>query len=53
MFVGHSREPHRNGGTDRDAVWEVNSGRPKEPCKVGPGSPPHGKELSELVLWHA
>jgi len=28
----HIRRPCKNGWTDRDAVWNVNSGGPKEPC---------------------
>jgi len=32
MFVGHVREPCKNGWTDRDAVWEADPGKPVEPC---------------------
>jgi len=28
----HDREPSKNCWTDRDAVWAVASGWPKEPC---------------------
>ena len=31
LSVCHDREPCKNGGTDRDAVWVVNLGGPKEP----------------------
>jgi len=30
--VCHDREPRKNGWTDRDAVWDVDSGGPREPC---------------------
>ena len=32
VSVGPDREPCKNGRTDRDAVWDVDSGVPKEPC---------------------
>jgi len=31
--VCHSSEPCKNGWNDRDAVWDKDSGRPKEACK--------------------
>ena len=31
LSVEHKCEPWKNGLTDRDAVWIVDSGRPKEP----------------------
>jgi len=30
VSVGHNREPYKNGGTDRSAVWDVDSGRPMQ-----------------------
>jgi len=32
VYVGHDREPCKSGGTDRDSVWNVDSGRFREPC---------------------
>jgi len=32
LSVDHERELGKNGWTDRDAVWDVNSGRPNELC---------------------
>jgi len=32
LSVCHVREPCKNSRTDGDAVWNVNSGRPNEPC---------------------
>jgi len=34
--VCHNLEPCKNSWTDRDAVWDVDSGWPKEPspCRV-------------------
>jgi len=43
-LVCHDSEPYKNGWTDQDAVWDVNSGSSKEPCirwgpsHVGPGA---------------
>jgi len=31
-MVCHSHEPCKNGWTDRDAIWVVDSGGPKEAC---------------------
>ena len=39
----HTSEPCNNGGTDRDAVWDEDSGGPKAPCiRWGP-DPPMGR----------
>jgi len=32
VYVCHTTEPCKNGLSDRDAVWVVDSGGPKEPC---------------------
>ena len=49
LSVGHNCEPCKNGITDRDAVWGVDSGGPKEPrIKWGPGSPRRRGSLGEL-----
>ena len=38
--VCHDREPCKNGWTDRDAIWDVDSGGPKELCiRLGPDPP--------------
>ena len=43
LSVCHSREPCKNGWTDRNGVWVEDSGGPKEPC-IGWGSRlPRGK----------
>jgi len=54
--VCQSSEPYKNGSTDRDAVWVVDSGWPMEPCvRCGSRSPPSkgaifmGKDMP----WHA
>ena len=40
LSVAHNHESYRNGWTDPDAVWVVDSGGPKEPfVTLGPGSP--------------
>ena len=40
LSVCHDREPCKNGWTDRDAVWVVDSGGPNEPCiRWGPDPP--------------
>jgi len=31
-MVCHSRDPRKNGSSNRDAVWVVGWGRPKEAC---------------------
>jgi len=42
-FVGHVREPFKNGRTDRGAMWGDDSGGPKEPY-IGWSSDLQGKE---------
>ena len=32
LSVCHDREPCKDGWTDRDAVWDVDFGVPREPC---------------------
>jgi len=32
LSVCHIREPRKNGSTDRDTIWMVDSGGPKDPC---------------------
>ena len=32
LSAGHVHEPCKNGGTDPDADWRIDSGGPKEPC---------------------
>ena len=39
--VGHDHELCNNGWTDRDAVWDENSGGPKEPCIRWKSRNPH------------
>jgi len=41
--VCHSSEPCKNGWTNRDAFWVVDSGGPKEPCIRWGSSSPGGK----------
>jgi len=37
LSVGHNHEPHKNGRTDRCAVWDMDSGGPVEPyVMLGP-----------------
>ena len=38
--VCHNHEPCKNDRTDRDAVWDVDSGGPKEPCIRWSPDPP-------------
>jgi len=39
LSVGHNHEPHKNGRTDRCAVWDMDSGGPVEPYVMwGPRS---------------
>ena len=33
-LVCHDRELCKNGRTNRDAVWDMDSGGPKEPCFI-------------------
>jgi len=33
LSVGHNHEPYKNSRTDRGAVWDMNSGGQKEPCR--------------------
>jgi len=35
--------PAKNGWTDRDAVWDEDSGGPREPCIIWGSRSPHGK----------
>jgi len=59
LSVGHSREPCKDGWTDRDAVWVVDSGRPKEACIRWGANWDHLTNTTELsmcggnaaVLW--
>jgi len=40
LSVCHNRAPCKNGPRDRDAVWDIDSGEPKEPCiRCGSRSP--------------
>ena len=32
LTLGYDREPCKNGWTDRDAAWDVDSSGPEEPC---------------------
>jgi len=32
LSVCHDHELYKNGLTDRDAVWDIDLGGPKEPC---------------------
>ena len=53
--VCHDAEPCKNGWTDRDAVRDVDSGGPKDPCVTGSNSPTQrdnfeGKRGSEGTL---
>jgi len=43
LFVGHVCEPCKNGLTDRDAVWDEDSGGPSEPCIRSRFRSPQGK----------
>jgi len=49
-FVGlsasHSSESHKNDRTDRNALWDVNSGWPKETC-IGWGA--HWRHLANII----
>jgi len=42
-MVCHYHEPCKNGRTNRDALWVVNSGGPKEACINGESRLPHEK----------
>jgi len=33
LSVGHNREQYKNDRTDRGAVWDMDSGGQKEPCR--------------------
>ena len=37
LSVYHNREPCKNAGTDRGAIWVVDLDGPKEPCIRGEG----------------
>jgi len=43
LSVSHDRQPCKNGLTDRDVIWVMDSGRTKEPCTVW-GSDPHAQQ---------
>jgi len=45
-LVCHDREPCKNGWNDRDGVWHVDSGVPKEAC-VGGGA--HWRNLTNTI----
>jgi len=46
LSVRHDRESCKNGRTDRNGVWVVDSGGPKEPRIDGYPDPP-----SEGAIW--
>jgi len=44
------REPYKNGWTDRDAVWEKDSGIPNEPCVRRGSTAPIGNGCFWVVV---
>jgi len=53
-FVGHKREHCKNGWTDRDAVWGVDTcGAQGTVCWVGPGSPMRKDTFWRVTFKHA
>ena len=51
VSVGHKRKPYKNGGTDRDATWSVDSGGPQKPgIRWGPRSSPVKGQFGSFPL---